>query len=89
MKLFLSILKTKKTINIFLKEKKYSFILNKKNINKIKLKEYFLKNYNLKVNKINIIKNKYKKKIKIIVKFNKINKKKIYFQINKNEVYKE
>ncbi|MDH3004209.1 MAG: hypothetical protein NHG00_00090 [Candidatus Shikimatogenerans sp. JK-2022] len=76
MKLFITPFKTKKTIYNFLKYKKYTFILNKKKINKIKLKEYFFKNYLLKVKKINITKNIKKKKIKIIISFkiNKINK---------------
>ncbi|WGH25389.1 MAG: hypothetical protein NHF87_00180 [Candidatus Shikimatogenerans bostrichidophilus] len=76
MKLFLYPLKTKKTIKMLRTYKKYTFILNKKKINKIKLKEYFFKNYSLIVTKINIIKIKNKKKKKIIVNFKqKVNNK--------------
>ncbi|MDH3004720.1 MAG: hypothetical protein NHF85_00195 [Candidatus Shikimatogenerans sp. JK-2022] len=85
MKLFLNSIKTRKTLYILKKYRLYTFILNKKNINKVKLKEYFFRNYLLKVKKINII--KIKKKIKIIVKFN-INKKNKKFLLNYEEIKK-
>ncbi|MDH3005134.1 MAG: hypothetical protein NHG06_00895 [Candidatus Shikimatogenerans sp. JK-2022] len=89
MKLFIVSLKTKKTIYMYKKHNKYTFILNKKNINKIKLKEYFFKNYLLKVNKINIIKIKHKKINKIIVNFKKLKNNKLilnYENIKKNKI---
>ncbi|WGH25755.1 MAG: hypothetical protein NHF89_00190 [Candidatus Shikimatogenerans bostrichidophilus] len=77
MKLFITPLKTKKSIYMFIKYNIYTFILNKKNINKIKLKEYFYKNYLLRVKRINFIKLKKKTKNKYLI--NKLIKGKIKF----------
>ncbi|WGH25931.1 MAG: hypothetical protein NHG05_00140 [Candidatus Shikimatogenerans bostrichidophilus] len=81
MKLFITPLRTLKTINLYKKYLIYTFILNKSNIkiNKYELKKYFYKNYLLKVKNINIIrikKKKKKKKKKFLKKKKKIKKKK-------------
>lgn len=84
MKLFIDLLNTTKAKYCISKYRRYTFILNKKNINKIKLKEYFFKNYSIKLKKINILKINHKNITKVIIQLNSINDGNLFLDYEKN-----
>ncbi|WGH24650.1 MAG: hypothetical protein NHF92_00170 [Candidatus Shikimatogenerans bostrichidophilus] len=76
--------KSNKSYSLFLKHNKYTFILNRNNINKIKIKEYFYKKYKIKIRKINRL--KYKNNIKLIIEFNKKNNLFLNYEKDKDKI---